>query len=421
MNKWGIILGTLSAILLGGLLGGSSASAASPYDDVITIPDEIILTDNGVYEKDFTDNIVAQTVETLYSVCTGSGWSHNPAACTIMDNTEYTSLVYDRVNKVVYGYYALSHTAYSEFSEVVPGIGQLIAYGDTATIYRVVFQYVENPVNINVSSEGLAALTIQNSSNYQITVQDGNTDMLFSQFPITYPSGYDGIEIPETYTPQLPLDWVPDFYALQGIDYKVTIQDKSFNTFDEVPFTCNEGLAPIIRYEIRDSSNEIVVIGQFSATVQLEQQLPKNNVESTYTILGNYDCGYSIDPTQPDFSGQASKEFTITAGGMLENEVFTSCFTDTPPFVDFENCLNNMADTLGMLSFGSIKFNNNWQFNSNCRELAVLGSWLNLEGNAKVICPQFPEYIRNVVTPFVTLLLGLVTLKFITSRQGSGI
>lgn len=424
MNKWPIILGTLCAILSGVLFGGSSVSAASIYDDVVQLIDPLIIPASGSggtgdrdYSLDWYNEALAAAEQRCNSVSPGDGCQIVDDLQNLLDDPNANwAVTYHSGASGYYIVYSFDPSAETNIGEFTVGItGSNIKHVGPFT-YRPndTTEYVtENKTRLMSSSIGAGNIALSQSNLSAL--------IFLSTFPVTYPVGYEGEIIPDTYNPPVVYDWVPDFYALQGIDYKVTIQDKNFNTFDEVPFTCNDGLTPVIKYEIRDSDNEIVVIGQFSATIQLEQQLPKKNIESTYTIIGNYDCGYFLDPTQPDFSGQASKEFTITAGGLLKNEVFTSCFTETAPFVDFENCINNMADTVGMLSFGSIKFNNNWQFDSNCRELAVLGSWLGLEGSSKVICPQFPEYIRNVVTPFVTLLLGFITLKFVTSRGGSGI
>lgn len=204
-------------------------------------------------------------------------------------------------------------------------------------------------------------------------------------------------------------DFTPRLNVLTGVDNKVTIQDMNFNTFDEVPFTCNEGLAPVIQYELKDESLAVIDSGTMSPTTQYVYQHTRELAERTFTFTANYYCGDTSE--DPLFPSSSTVEYTLTQGGTLKNDIFASCMNSEFPYLHFDACTENIETALNMLSFGSVKLGNEWTSNDGCTELNVLGDWLNVPDNT--VCPFFSSTIRNVVTPFVTLLLGLVTLNFI--------
>jgi hypothetical protein len=69
------------------------------------------------------------------------------------------------------------------------------------------------------------------------------------------------------------------------------------------------------------------------------------------------------------------------------------------------------------LTFGTVKLGNDYNFNNQCRTLGTIGDWMNLDN--KTVCPVMPESVRNIITPFITFALGLMTIKFIASKTGS--
>jgi len=78
-------------------------------------------------------------------------------------------------------------------------------------------------------------------------------------------------------------------------------------------------------------------------------------------------------------------------------------------------CLNAIALTAESLVLPKPKFSNNYNMSSKCHTLSVVGDWLFLPN--QVICPMFPPYIKDVITPFITLFIGLMGLKLLTKRE----
>jgi len=95
------------------------------------------------------------------------------------------------------------------------------------------------------------------------------------------------------------------------------------------------------------------------------------------------------------------------------------CLTETFPFFDAEACIANVKIFANMLSFQTLSFGEEWTAPSGCHELTTLGSWMNLQNTT--VCPMMPSVVRNTVTPFITLALGLLTVGFITRRSETSV
>lgn len=210
----------------------------------------------------------------------------------------------------------------------------------------------------------------------------------------------------------------PSWYVSNAIDFKANIHDTNFNTFDANPFTCSEGLAPVLHWTIYDLDNVLTLdSGVQSATAQIDYQFPKGMPTTRYQVSGYYDCG-STDPLQFDPDAPGTYEFEITSAGTLNVNLMDDCVTETFPFINIEGCLNNMTIVLNLLSFNTINFANTWAFSDSCRTLVVINGWLNLPPGYQA-CPQIPSFVRNVTTPFVTFALGLLTITFLARNKGS--
>lgn len=100
---------------------------------------------------------------------------------------------------------------------------------------------------------------------------------------------------------------------------------------------------------------------------------------------------------------------------LLEN-----CLKEDAPWIDLNGCIKNMNKIVESLSFGQIKFFNvRYSYNNigGCQELypiPTIGSWLNLKPGERYVCPVFKKEIIDIVTPFITVTLGLVLVKFLT-------
>lgn len=258
---------------------------------------------------------------------------------------------------------------------------------------------------------------LSNSSplnRYTSLTIDTVNDFFISTFPIIYPDGYSGELIPDSYDPPSINDSTPDFFVVSSVNGLVTIRDRRFNTFDNVPFMCEDGLTPYIRYSLNDLDHYLIFdTGGFSPTVDYQFQLPVKNQIINYEFSGRYDCG---DNTEPSFPNSSSVQFQLDPLGGLKTDLFEECISQEFPFIHYEGCYENVMRMLNMLSFSSLKING-WTYNAQCRQLTVLGGWLGTQPG-QVICPNFSPQVRNTVTPFIAFFLGLTMFGFLLHRKG---
>lgn len=255
----------------------------------------------------------------------------------------------------------------------------------------------------NINSMTFAAKPMTGFSSLTIIETNMNID---------YPDNYEGIIIaPVTPTePPIYLDYTPTWYVSTAKDYIATIHDSNFNTFDGNPFLCEGDLAPVLYYEIydiTDNDNHVKLTdGVQSATAQIMYQLPISNSQKQYRVLGWYDCGDGSIFTENSF-----KDFTITKDGNLGADYFEACIKTEFPYIDPDACLENIYTIINLLTFNQITFGQDWSSPDGCRYTVRLHEWLNLP--SQNICPQFSPEVRNIVTPFITLILGFTAMFFL--------
>lgn len=226
---------------------------------------------------------------------------------------------------------------------------------------------------------------------------------------LNLPENYEGILPPDEVEPPIPpSDWAPNWGA-NVLNFEGRFFDQNFFTFDEVPFTCDGGLAPVIDWEFYDESNVLIDSGLTSATAEFTYRFNQGD----YLLRGKYLCGEE-DPLQ--FDEWAEYEFTITENGNLDDELFLVCITDTFPFVDIPACLSNMQTLINLLSFGAVSLPV-FPDPTGCHTLGTIGDWLNVNSSSRTICPAFDASIRNTVTPFVTFIAGITVLAAITIKS----
>lgn len=224
----------------------------------------------------------------------------------------------------------------------------------------------------------------------------------------------------------MPGEWVvppeyddaPDIVVVQGLNHKVTFRDRTWFTFDDVERNaCLDGLTPMVDYSIFDSADNVINNGYFSPTVELVVDVPVLETGMNYKIVSSYYC--SEAPGEPIFNGFSEVGFHITANGIFVNDFMSLCMPDGLGSIDIYQCMDAISNIGNMLNLSVPIFTNEaWAYNSQCRNLVVLGSWIHKPGVQ--VCPYFPDYVRSVVTPFVSFLFGLLMMKFITSRGGPG-
>lgn len=233
---------------------------------------------------------------------------------------------------------------------------------------------------------------------------------------VNYPEDYTGDGLPDfppitegSGNPD-PILTAPNWYISNIFDNKGKFHDQNFNTIDGNPFLCEGDLAPVLYWEIfriMPNDEEILITsGYQSATAEINYDFGSADTDRNFLIVGWYDCG---DNTP--FPNQGRAEFTITRAGLQKIDLFEACMKSDFPWVDPEACLNNVYVVINMLYFGQVALPN-FTFDPSCRNLVMMDEWLGLPNNYQV-CPQIPAFVRNVTTPFVAFMLGLVTLGFI--------
>jgi len=407
-------LSLLSFVMVGTLIGVPQTNAASPYDEVFRAwPKNNIKT--GA-------NQTSNTTEFGYLLATYTGSS----SC---NNTLRERIV---ANLDANADYLVTQSLYNYGQ---PMMARMIIALDTAQITNTVADNWSTS-SVTVSRSGtewayvyflnktngsdMFQCNIESSSNFTasnnyLSTYWGESTVEFRGFEFQYPSGYDG----QTLDPEPPavetIETAPAWYISNIIDNKGLFHDSNFNTFDGNPFLCEGDLAPVLNYEIFRTNTGIgdllITSGVQSATAQISYDFGKADSDRDYTIVGWYDCG---DGTL--FPNQGRADFTINRSGMLVVDLFESCIDENFPFIHVQGCMNNMYTTINLLYFGEITFPT-FTFNPACQNLNTMDEWLGLPNNYQV-CPQIPSTVRNIVTPFVAFMLGLVTMKFLQRRTG---
>lgn len=250
---------------------------------------------------------------------------------------------------------------------------------------------------------------------------DYQTYIYYTTFEVQYPPDWDQPLIP-TVPPDPPVtpvgnDQTPNLNIQMAQDFLATIQDTNFNTFDPVPFVCSDELTPILHYEIwdrldpDDPDEDLLFTGTENPTVSFTYQFARYDQDKYYRVVSWYECFTG----EPSFEHSSYVDFMITRNGMLGQDLFESCMTETFPFMDMGACYNNLSNILQLMVNGKITFPS-WTFDPSCTNLNTFDDWMNLPSGYQV-CPQFPPSVRNAITPFVAFMLGIVTVGFINRHN----
>lgn len=396
LNKYTLFFISVFAVV--GLIA-PTASAASPYDDIVRNIDSLNIYQDGF---DPYGNINVTYTAIMDEKCTSRYESFQNA----LNNPDgkWQIVWYD------WGTYSSVSIYWTEDNSDTSRFR--IPFG-TQTMLST--DYTEAVSLYQFNNTGMRCDSLGDNGTvdiYPIPQQNPESWMFLSTYPITYPDAYEGEIIPETQNPVIPSNETPNWYTSDAVDYLVNIHDTNFNTFDGNPFLCQpDDLAPVLYWTIYNNTTNVqMATGVQSATSQINFQASKNNTLTEYRIEGYYDCG-----GDPIFTELGIKIFSINQYGMLDNKILDDCLIPDFPFIDMNGCLNNVYAMIGLLSFNSVKFGNVWQTSDSCYNLVILDDWINLSN--PTICPQFPSSVRNIITPFVTFILGIITIGFIVKRK----
>lgn len=283
-----------------------------------------------------------------------------------------------------------------------PGDVRVVPSGSGNTGY-----YVSNP---SVSPGSAWATDIRNFLWYDTDYQ--------------YPNGYGGILAQDEYTSPVTIE---DMTNEMTVAVKVTGKEVQFwNTTPTPPITIHDR-CKFILYEA-DGITE-VWDSDYGATCEMVHTVNVNEFGSyvlQFTVmrditgdgLPDEPTGMFTTPVQvkgTNYEMTAGSDWTDITDGVLMSE----CIVQDDSFVNVIGCIENLKYVGTILSFDTIKFGETWSPNDQCRQLTVLDDWLGLPGIT--VCPQISSEVRGIVTPFITLAMGLTVITFIARKAGNDV
>lgn len=403
---------TLFSMAAVALTGANSVNAVSPYDDYVNNVDELVLTAAFCDDLDISLN-----------------WSEY-----VRDSPTYGTSFEAAIDNGSWGVSLLPQY------DAGSGINAVEVYwyegGQMDTTFHS-WGYIEatpitHSVLLHLTNPNTCEPTVSNYGTAYISSNDGSVFHYLYTGDVTYPPDYEGEIIRDTPpSPNPTSDNSPNMRIDSVINFKVTSSDQNFLTFDRNPFLCNEegdalispdeeGFAPLLYWQLYNdqqtqahSDDILLKSGYQSATGQLEINFDDTGQDEGYRLTTWYSCGGTLE-----FPNPTHNHFKVTKDGLLdETSVFTSCISNEFPFIHLHACIGSMQALTAFATVGVPKFANAWQPNQNCNTLQVLDDWMHLENNP-ALCPQVPNYVRAAITPFVTFILGLITIKFIARQTG---
>lgn len=409
----------------------ASAQAVIPTTDSISVisPDgsqNFDVSDTG--DNSWTD-IVLNDEFSKFSSCNDTYVTELKGNISFGDRWRAVSQVKSTANSALAVYIAYNNTSNSGFD--LSNLGDENGFMLTPTNNGAGEPYV---ALLSISNTGTYQLDCKNNVGNAYTMQGVDQSASWYMNSAVYYEGdqawlyYSNFGLTNNYTeetevpewpgqppvPVVPSNWTPNFSIQTGSDWLVTFSDTNFFTFDQVPFLCSDELVPALHIEIWDRSADpevLLTTGSSSASAQWTYQFERKDTDNDYRIVGWYECGDT-----PVFEHSSFFDFTLTKNGSLASNLLEDCVTETFPFMDINACINNMYTVINALYFGDITVPT-WSLESDCTNLHTFADWLNLEDGYQV-CAMIPSSIRNVVTPFVGFMLGIVTLGFIHRRSG---
>lgn len=233
-NRWCLFFAffALVAVTISlALLPASSVNAASSWDNTVNTTDHLIISDlDGNYGPiDVTTSYTAIMADKC------------PSAYA-----DYANTIADENGKwiIIQG---LGSASYPDSHTVLVGwTTQNVSYEFTISGSYEVFKPTDNIDFIYIELNSSGNEVCNGPYNSQLTIVDpqylwnSQPDQLIflSTFPVTYPSGYEGIEIPDSWTPPPPVPVIRPDFTYQVSNKKITAHDYN----QELPeFTPDEG------------------------------------------------------------------------------------------------------------------------------------------------------------------------------------
>lgn len=401
--------------LAAALIGAAPANAASIYDDAVrTTPTLSLINNAGSHNYSVIDNPSSSYYfDTLLSTCVG--WSSSYTSGTF----SLSQVISDFPDETYYGDYMVFATWSTSPTHPLSttkfydgGTHRAILAPDSLTGLATIRITSSGTPVVECSSYPISTGSrISSSNSFDGSGYPSSVYIYQSTYTVTYPTGYEGTPLPLVPESSAEdVDFSPDWYITQIFNNEGTFHDKNFNTFDANPFLCQEETAPVLHYEIWDiTDGDLLIHSTYqSSTAPINYDFGQSDTPRNFKILGWYDCG---EGSPYNFTETSELTFTINPNGMQNIDLMAGCIIETFPWVDPYQCIQNNIYITNLLIFGEIQLPT-YEFDPSCHSLNTMDDWLGLPPT-HVVCPQIPEEVRSITTPFVAFLLGLITLGFI--------
>lgn len=452
--------------LAGALAGAPQANATSMYDDAIQLTDKAeLVSPDGSKTYDITYEYVGMLFNSTDPTCQTVYDNYEPQIGGFGNQVVFQSSEFDfQQTKQIWLYFEKDGSTTGELgfyydNEHTPSqhaVGFNSYSGGEVTTSNSGYPNIGGNVRYSIDNNGNITLdcwvdqvTMFNRGIVSSTLDYENRNLnkiLFNTFPINYPPDYEGL-VPPTNLPSNLLTLYPRISIDISDERTVRPQFVGGFTTDEGDLVMIDDPDYLI-FTLTDENEQIITPSDYQMYLPYYENVPMGNykifADAVYTdgTENEYDFqtteflfqvtneGYTIwfnEGENAYCSVRNGTEWNCNISQPYQDPVLitgepadiwseNACFLETFPFVDVPACLANMEILINLLSFKTLDFNNNWTGSNNCRNLVVLGDWINLP--AYQVCPQFSQTIRSIITPFVTFALGLITVMFLTRREG---
>lgn len=455
-----IFFSLISLMLVGALIGAHDVNAISDYDGVIKPSVTQITT-----AYNFTGSggqCAINSPQTTDMATTWGGFILNPSNYTNTNSTirdEFISQFNANLDSGI-GWAVTQRTQNNMYSnvggcdmnvgdkwiEVYVASNPNLVFTDDFGSHQLAMQGTSYIAYIHYSTAdaSLKVVGVNKGINNMYIQQQALSDQyerpFLINFNIPYPPDYSG-QVPPT-TAEPPTIVKPEF-KLEAKDRTVTV-----NFRDAAPNKSYVYAWTMLKY----SDTGLIADGTVEDSGVNE---PESTAEFTVSTRSKYVFGVMMCPIGTQASDETcdaiagtkavwvdldinGSPILIDTGGNLENSdtvdncetdtlngtevthcttksMLQDCFTETFPFMDIPSCLSNLGIITSILSFNVININGRFD-STPCRTMTTIDSWMHL--NHPTLCPQVPQIVRDIVTPFVTMALGLMMLKFLTEPNG---
>lgn len=300
------------------LLVTSSVSAASDFDEAIQLTEGLgVRSPNGSINYNATNSEDTdwyyKTAITRFSSCSSFIGDFNDTVVNGNGKVVVSQILNDPNYGGVSAGVAIWFTTTDDPEPMTFG-------GDTDfsvlfyPLYTKVFFYTVNNSGGIVGGCSNSSNSFSNFASTNVVPSPGSgqgAQLYYARYPITYPAGYEGIIPPES--PNESVTFSPNIEIVSGDNVNFEARDVNYVTFDPVSFLCNDGLAPVIFWEMWEGwdpdTDVLYQSGAQSPTVPIHVLL---QVNKQWNFVTWYSCAGA-----PNITGNFQVPFSTSESGTV--------------------------------------------------------------------------------------------------------